>query len=253
MVGCPSPLRVGAAALALAASVVATACGPKARIPPLPLALPGTLHMADSAAKLARALAPVLYLQRDEWFPLERVVAVVHPDRRIIGYHLLWRDDIHGSSIPFTVPTDQEIVWVGYDSTLAPVEMWTYWHGSILHAAWPERRTVEGNVQWGKHAILPRGLIESDLPQGKKLNVYYLFAWLGLPEIWLGKLTRPGPWCFCRGYDRYREWTNPMRLTDRVDIVVRTADPRQTLWAVFGDRYSEKPVWPESRARWRGP
>ena len=186
----------------------------------------------------------MLYLQRDEWFPLVRVVAVVHPERRVIAYHLLWRDDVHGSSIPFTVPTDQESVWVGYDSTHAPTDMWTYWHGTILHTPWRDRGTVLGNVQWGKHGILPRGLIESDLPAGRKLNVYYLFSWLGLPEIWLGRLTRPGPGCFCRGYGRYRDFTRPVRLTERVDVVVRTAHPHDVLSAVFGARYSQKPDWP---------
>ena len=48
---------------------------------------------------MARALAPVLYLQRDEWFQLARIVAVIHPNRRIIGYYLLWSDDVHGALI----------------------------------------------------------------------------------------------------------------------------------------------------------
>jgi hypothetical protein len=72
--------------------------------------IPGALEATDSGAVLARALAPLLYAQRDEWFPLERIVAVVHPTRRIIAYHLLWKDDVHGSWIPFTVPTDEEAV-----------------------------------------------------------------------------------------------------------------------------------------------
>lgn len=46
-------------------------------------------------AVLARQLAPFLYLQRDEWFPLVRLVAVVHPSRPVIAYHLLRRDDAH--------------------------------------------------------------------------------------------------------------------------------------------------------------
>src|SRR5438046_3203018 len=95
------------------------ACGPHAHIPPRPAepqSVEGALLSTDSSARLARALAPVLFLQRDEWFPLSRVVAVVHPTRRIIAYHLLWQDDVHGSWIPFTVPTDEEVVWVGYDA-----------------------------------------------------------------------------------------------------------------------------------------
>ena len=111
------------------AVVLIDACGPRAHIPPRPSepeTLPGALPSSDVGVQIARSLAPVLFLQRDEWFPLERVVAVLHPSRRIIAYHLLWRDDIHGSWIPFTVPTDEEIVWVGYDSTSNPTDLWTY-------------------------------------------------------------------------------------------------------------------------------
>lgn len=131
----------------LALSVL-TACGPHAHIPLRPANLPNALAPTDSGALLARRLAPVLYLQRDETFPLEQVVAVLHPLRRLIAYHLLWRDDVHGSWIPFTVPTDEEVLWVGYDSTYAPTDIWTYWHGQILHTTWP-RSQVAIDIQWG--------------------------------------------------------------------------------------------------------
>ena len=225
-----------------------SACGPRARIParPSPLSLPGAVADSSDAAQLARSLAPVLFLQRDEWFPLERVVAVVHPRRSVIAYHLLWRDDVHGSWIPFTVPTDQEVVWVGYDSTRAPRDVWTYWHGRILHATWSDRGPAQFNVQWGKHGSLPLGVVESDLPRMQKLNGFYLFSWIGLPDIWLGRLTRRGPMCFCRGYDRYREFTRPMLLGDRLDAILVAEDPNPALAAVFGRPFSRKPSWPEA-------
>ena len=103
-----------------------------------PIDLQGALARSDSGAILARSLAPVLYLQRDERFPLSRVVAVVHPTKPIIAYHLLWRDDVNGAWIPFTVATDQEVIWVGYDPTGAPTDVWTYWHGTLLHTKWPK-------------------------------------------------------------------------------------------------------------------
>jgi hypothetical protein len=226
-----------------------TGCGPRAHIPPRPVTLPGALPQRDSVALLARALAPLLYLQVDEWFPLERVVAVVHPTRRIIGYHLLWRDDVHGSWIPFTVPTDQEVIWVGYDGvghdgSVAPTDLWTFWHGTVLHTEWRGRGPAQVNVQWGKHGSLPRGLVERDLPRNKTLNAFYLFSWLGLPDIWLGNLTRRGPWCFCKGYGRYRDFSKLLSLGNRIDVVVATADPHETLRAVFGRPYSRKRPWP---------
>ncbi|MEX2179698.1 MAG: hypothetical protein WD801_13360 [Gemmatimonadaceae bacterium] len=231
----------------ICASFALTACGPRARIPPRPvepIPLQGALAPDDPAARIARSLAPILFLQRDEWFPLERVVAVVHPTARVIAYHLLWRDDVHGSWIPFTVPTDQEVVWVGYDSTGAPTDLWTYWHRVILHTPWGNRGPALVNIQWGKHGSLPRGLIERDLPASAKLNGFYLFTWLGLPDIWLGRLTRRGPMCFCHGYDRYREFTRPLHLADRIDVVSQLADPSPVLAAVFGRPFSRKIPWP---------
>jgi hypothetical protein len=235
----PYKLRLLAVGLGLL-----TACGPRAHIPPRPVSIPGTLSPRDSVARLARALAPLLYIQADEWFPLERVVAVVHPTRPVIAYHLLWRDDVHGSWIPFTVPTDEEIVWVGYDSNWRPTELWTFWHGTVLRTDWRDRGPPAVDVQWGKHGSLPRGIIESDLPKTRKLNAFYLFTWLGLPDIWLGNLTRPGPWCFCKSYGRYRDFSRFMSLGNRIDVVAQTENPREVLAAVFGKPYSKKRPWP---------
>lgn len=217
-------------------------CGPIAHIPLRPANVPGLLTPTDSGALLARSLAPVLYLQRDETFPLSRAVAVLHPEKRVIAYNLLWRDDVNGSWIPFTVPTDQEVVWVGYDETLAPTQVWTYWHGTLLHTAWPKSQ-VAINVQWGKHGSLPRGIHESDLPRLRTLNFFYAATIFLLPDILLGDLTRKGPYGFFHSYKRYRDFSRPLLLSDRLDAVVRAADPDKALRAVFG-KYSHKPAWP---------
>ncbi len=220
-----------------------TACGPHAHIPLRPVALPSALASTDSGSALARRLAPVLYLQRDETFPLERVVAVLHPRKRLIAYHLLWRDDIHGAWVPFTVPTDEELLWVGYDATGAPTDLWTYWHGRILHTPW-NRAQVAVNIQWGKHGTLPRGVVESDLPAAATLNEFYAMTLVGEPDILLGDIFRKGPRCFCHSYARYRDFSRPVLLNTRLDLVVRTENPRAALHAVFGQRYSNKILWP---------
>ena len=224
-------------------TVLLVACGPHAHIPPRPVpALLATVN--DSVATLAKRHAPLLYLQRDETFPLERVVAVVHPTERVIAYHLLWRDDAHGAWLPFTIPTDEELVWVGYDSTGSATQIWTYWHGAILHTRWRDRPRVEIDVQWGKHGSMPRGMDENDLPIALSLDSYFLYSWLGVPDIMLGRLVRRGPNCFCRGYKRYREFTNPLDTQDKLDGVVRTIDATEFLGRVFGVPYSMKPAWP---------
>jgi len=220
------------------------ACGPIANIPPRPLAVGSALHPEDPATHLVRALAPVLYLQRDEWFQLSRVVAIVHPNRQIIGYYLLWRDDVHGAWIPFTKATDEEIVWVGYDSTSAPTDVWTYWHGKILHADWRNRGTVLVDVQWGKHGSLPRGIEDDAVLWPQTLTNFWVSGWIGLPDIWLGRLTRQGPLCFCHGYERYRTFDRPLLIGDKIDFIGRSDDPHPILSAVFGRVYSKKPAWP---------
>jgi len=235
-------VRVASLVALLAALATLGACGPRANIPMVPTPVEIGAD-TGTVAQLARTLAPVLYLQRDETFPLSRAVAVVHPEQRLIAYHLLWQDDAHGAWIPKTKPTDQEIVWVGYDASGAPTDMWTYWHGKILHTPWTNRQ-VEVDVQWGKHGSLPRGPVESYLPRFKALNSFYLFTWLGLPDMWLGNFTRRGPWCFCKGFDQYRNYSRLVSLGNRIDVVVWTENPNPALAAVFGRRFSRKRSWP---------
>jgi hypothetical protein len=218
-------------------------CGPKAHIPPRPVIVPGALADADSGRALAQRLAPLLYLQADEVFQLSRAVAVVHPTRPIIAYHLLWRDDAHGAWIPFTKPTDQEVVWVGFDSTGAATELWTYWHGTLLHTDWRNRGPVLIDVQWGKHGSLPRRTRLADLPWTRKMTFYWL-AGFAVPDLALGTIFRNGPWCFCHGYGRYRRFDRPLPVADRLDAVVRLENPDPALRAVFGEPYSEKGPWP---------
>ena len=199
----------------------------------------------DSIDRLARGLAPTLYLQRDETFPLSRVVAVVNPIRPIIAYHLLWRDDVHGAWIPFTVPTDEEVVWVGFDPvTRAPTDLWTYWHGRILHTDWRTKGAPAFDIQWGKHGSLPRGTALGDLPATRSMNLFYAFTIIGAPDIWLGNAVRKGPWCFCHSFRRYRTFDRPLDVATHLDAVVRTDDPQATLKAVFGSKYSNKIEWP---------
>lgn len=202
---------------------------------------------ADSAGqRIARSLAPVLYVQRDEPFRLLRVVAVLHPTRPIIAYHLLWSHDVNGQWMPWTKPSDEEVVWVGYDpETLAPTTLWTYWHGTILSTDWRNRGQAAIDVQWGKHGSLPHGVIESDLPRLKTLNDFYAVEFLLLPDIWLGKIAHGGPWGFFHSYRRYRDYSQVMALDDRLDGVLRTEDPREGLHALFGSIYSNKTWWPE--------
>lgn len=234
--------RTARSVVALLIIALSGGCGPRAHIPLRPIELPGALPVSDSGAILARSLAPVLYLQRDERFPLSRVVAVLHPTKPLIAYHLLWRDDVNGSWIPFTVPTDQEVVWVRYDTSHAPTDVWTYWHGTILHTAWPKSQ-VAIDVQWGKHGSLPRGIVESSLPSPKKLNFFFAATRFLIPDQLLGRANRNGPIIFPHSYKRYRDFSKVVTIANRLDAIARAEDPDAVLQAVFG-HYSHKPAWP---------
>jgi hypothetical protein len=232
-----------ALAAAGAAAAGAAACGPRAAIPPHPPAPAAEVAATPIDSALAQSAAPTLYLQPDETFRLERIVAVVHPNRRIVGYHLLWRDDAHGAWLPFTIATDQEVVWVGLDEAGRPTDLWTYWHGKILHTPWRDRGRPEVDVQWGKHGSMPRHTLPEDLPFPRTHAAFYVLAWM-LPDLWLGAIERDGPLCFCGGYRRFTTFSDPLPTANRLDVIVRTADPGDALGGAFGERYSEKPAWP---------
>jgi hypothetical protein len=170
---------------------------------------------------------------------------VVHPTRPVIAYHLLWQHDVNGQWIPWAKPSDEEEVWVGYDPVShAPTDMWTYWHGTILHASWQRDVPLAVDVQWGKHGSLPHRTIESDLPRLKTLNLLYALEFVLLPDILIGKLAHGGPWGFFHSYGRYRDFSRQLPLGNRLDAVVVAADPRRALHALFGPRFSNKTHWP---------
>lgn len=219
------------------------ACGPRAHLPPVPERI--TDAADSSGVALARRLAPVLYVQKDEWFPLDRVVAVLHPDRPIVSYHLLWRNDINGQWVPWAKATDEEEVWVGYDpTTTSPTDVWTYWHGSILHADWRGKGVPAISVQWGKHGSLPHDVIESDLPRPRTLNFFYAVEFVLLPDIFLGHLSHGGPLGFFHSYRRYRDFSRVVPLSGRLAAVVRAVDARPALHELFGTSYANKRWWP---------
>lgn len=235
-------------AILAAALTPAAACVPHVTLPTAPFSAPGLVADSTPVARLARDLAPILFLQRDEPFPLLRVAAVVHPTKPIIAYHLLWQHDVNGQWMPWTKPSDEEEVWVGYDSvTHAPTDMWTYWHGTILHTDWRDHGPPAVSVQWGKHGSLPHRVIESDLPGTKTLNVFYAVEFALLPDIWMSKLGHGGPWGFFHSYGRYRDFSDTLRVRDRLVAVIRAEDPRAALSAIFGHKYSKKTPWPLTR------
>ena len=104
--------------------------------------------------------APLLKLTEMECFPLKDVVAIHHPDKPVIAYHLFWEDDYDFPDD--NDPCDHEQVWVAYDRNSRWVtDVWAFYHGSIITTARAAELANEADgrpeirVQWGKHGSIP--------------------------------------------------------------------------------------------------
>jgi hypothetical protein len=91
---------------------------------------------------------------------------------------------------------------------------------------------------------MPRGIDTNALPADKSLRSFYNYEVVLLPDILLGKLAHGGPWGFFHSFHRYKDFSKALALADKLDLVVKTDDPRTPLHAVFGRAYSNKKWWP---------
>lgn len=165
--------------------------------------------------QLAAALkfAPRLYATPNEFFALNDVVAVIHPERPIIAYHLFWDDDIDFPDD--NDPTDHEIVWIEFDpATQRTTQVYTYFHGKILRTV---RAAADANdhdgrawigVEWGKHGSLPWDAagVESGVPESLLKENWETLHNKGIrrPDH---PLARGWPREFSGSFDAYRNFS----------------------------------------------
>ncbi|MCH7496938.1 MAG: hypothetical protein IH971_03700 [Candidatus Marinimicrobia bacterium] len=126
------------------------------------LAMDPPAVLTSAEFDLVVRLAPRLYVHAAEYFELEDVAVILHPEKPIIEYSLFWDDDIDFPAD--NDPTDHEKVWIEYDPAAGEfVQLFTYFHRAILSTdeARQEARQNNGrarvNVQWGGHGSLPVG------------------------------------------------------------------------------------------------
>ena len=116
-----------------------------------------------SELRLAKRHLPRVWTTLSEPFALKDLVVVIHPVRaqRLLGYHLIWEDDI--DYLDDNDPADHEIVWVKYSPDRRVEGAWSFWHSSVLSTsksvadANAHGGRVKVNVQWGKHGSLLDG------------------------------------------------------------------------------------------------
>lgn len=112
---------------------------------------------------LVKRFAPRIYVTQSEFFPLKDFAVILHPQKRLIAYHLFWEDDIDFPED--NDPCDHEVMWVEYAEDRVTIKrVWTYFHNRILDSG---QTAVEDakqhgmrpriNVQWGKHGSMPAG------------------------------------------------------------------------------------------------
>jgi len=112
---------------------------------------------------LAQRFLPRLFTTPSEPFRLQDFAVILHPNRRLVAYHLFWEDDIDFPED--NDPCDHEVLWVEYAEDRKTITgISTYFHGRILRGgseAIQEAKAHAGrsriNVQWGKHGSLLLG------------------------------------------------------------------------------------------------
>ena len=131
---------------------------------------------------LALKLAPRVYVNPDEFFSLEDVVVIFHPQKPIIEYSFFWDDDVDFPAD--NDPTDHEKVWIEYNPQSGEiVNVYTYFHRAILSTkqavedAMKHSNRARTNIQWGGHGSLPLGWEKIPIE-----NIVIKYAYLNRPE-----------------------------------------------------------------------
>lgn len=121
--------------------------------------------------ELVRRCCPRLRRHGAEFFPLEEIVALVHPSRPWIGFHLFWDDDVDFPED--NDPTDHEVIWVEFDPVRRiPVGVATYFHGRLISTPIAAGTRPAVACEWGKHGSVPLG------PEGRLVET------VGLRRNW---------------------------------------------------------------------
>ena len=199
--------------------------------------------------ELVLRLAPRIHTVAGEFFPLKDVVAIIHPEKPVIGYRLFWEDDLAFPSDGD--PCDHEIVWIEYDpSSLQVTRVSTYFHGAILS---PEPAVAEANAaggrawigtEWGFHGSVPFGGLEAATPT---LRQHWERARAGRQGP-ANPLARGWPETYAGSFDDYLQFTeavDPRGLLGQKGIVWVSRWPMAALNR-YGLRYNVavKADWP---------
>jgi hypothetical protein len=191
-------------------------------------------------------LAPLALRVDQDPFELRDVVAIQHPSKPWIAYHLMWGDDIDYPED--NDPVDHEVVWVKFNETTgAAEELAVYFHGAIFRKAVEDSRPTFG-VEWGKHGsvLLPIERFEG----GQELRANWRRLNREGTRLPNHPLARAWPKSYSKSYSKYTQFRIPLDLGERLSSSDLMGCSR---WgnAVLDQRFlpynfSAKPDWPEN-------
>ncbi len=202
---------------------------------------------------LARQFAPRLLLVAGEFFPLKDIVAILHPDKPLIGYHLFWEDDLGFPSD--NDPCDHEVVWVEYDpATRRATRVSTYWHGRIVstEAAATDANSHGGRpwigVEWGFHGSVPWQALGTVPEVDRILRDHWDKAHHRMKNQTPDPLARGWPREFAGDFAAFTKWTvpfDPRPMLRERGLVFVSRWPNATLnrWALRYN-FAAKTEWP---------
>ncbi|KAA0565775.1 hypothetical protein F0342_03535 [Bacillus sp. CH30_1T] len=123
------------------------------------LELDPLVPLSKKEIRLIQTFCPILMITPKECFPLKDIVAIHHPSKPLMGYHLFWEDDY---DFPDDYePCDHEEIWIEYHPVTEVVTNVMCWfHSRVLssEAAVKEAQNHQQRaiirIEWGKHGSL---------------------------------------------------------------------------------------------------
>jgi hypothetical protein len=200
---------------------------------------------------LALRFAPILSMHSNEPYHVVAVIAVFHPSKPLIAYHIFFEDDafMAGRGKAF----DHELVWVEYDPvTLKITDARTLWHRTVLRTesclmdakASGQRPNID--IQWGQHGPLPSGWrsLVTARPRIELAMHYRVARYINrLPKA---SATKPAV-SFSGSYKDYLTFTEKVDAADYIhaEDVVTAEHSLEFLRARLGMTFLPKKEWPD--------
>ncbi|OIO46935.1 MAG: hypothetical protein COS76_03130 [Candidatus Portnoybacteria bacterium CG06_land_8_20_14_3_00_39_12] len=206
-----------------------------------------TMFLSSQDTSLSLSLAPILYCNKQEYFNLQDVYVIMHPEKPIIAYHLFWDDDIDFPNDQH--PNDHEIIWVKYNDAGAVVNLWTYWHGKIL-----EQNFTAGDnntrpvvyVQWGKHGLLPSNWNDKfSLRPKTEIFLHYLF-WRYRYAHKSGEIDKNWPKRYNGSFASYISFERQIdtKTIIKKENILTGLDVSVMIQSRYGENFKHKIEWP---------